>query len=81
MPATTTRADGDRVTANLPARDLGETEAFYRALGFDTVHRDDGRMILARGALEIELFPRPDLVPGDSRPHADAVPDGATGPA
>ena len=41
MPATTTRADGDRVTANLPARDLDETEALCRALGCAALHRDD----------------------------------------
>ena len=66
MPTSTARAGADRVTANLPARDFDETEAFYRALGFDTAHRDDGWMILVRGALEVEFFPHPDLVPADS---------------
>ena len=28
--------------------------------------RDDGWMILKRGALELEFFPHPDLVPGES---------------
>jgi catechol 2,3-dioxygenase-like lactoylglutathione lyase family enzyme len=56
----------DRVTANLPARDLAETEAFWARLGFVTEFRDQGWMILSRGPLEIEFFPAPDLVPGDS---------------
>jgi hypothetical protein len=53
----------DRVTANLPARDMGRTEAFYHRLGFATGFRDDGWMILTRGPLEIEFFPHPTLDP------------------
>lgn len=48
---------GDRITANLPSRDFDATEAFYRRLGFDTAFKDDGWMILRRGALELEFFP------------------------
>ena len=60
------RAITDRVTANLPARDFDETEAFYRRLGFTVAHRDDGWMILVRGPLQIEFFPHSGLVPEDS---------------
>jgi len=48
---------GDRATPNLPSNDLDRTEAFYRALGFATAFKDDGWMILARGALTIEFVP------------------------
>ncbi len=65
MPAEGTFAPG-RVTANLPAINLGATEAFFAALGFETGFRDDGWMILARGPLEIEFFPYPDLDPYQS---------------
>ena len=47
----------DRVTANLPSADFDRTEAFYGKLGFERGYRDDGWMILARGAFEIEFFP------------------------
>jgi len=56
----------DRVTANLPARDMNETAAFYAKLGFDVVFKDDGWMILRREALELEFFPFPDLDPKES---------------
>jgi catechol 2,3-dioxygenase-like lactoylglutathione lyase family enzyme len=46
----------DRVTANLPARDLDATAAFYAKLGFVPTFKDDGWMILRRGPLEIEFF-------------------------
>ncbi|MBL9057333.1 MAG: bleomycin resistance protein [Rhodobacteraceae bacterium] len=49
----------DRITANLPSRDFAATEAFYNRLGFRTDFRDDGWMILRRGALELEFFPHP----------------------
>ena len=53
----------DRVTANLPSRDLDATAAFYGALGFSVGFKDDGWMILARGPLVIEVFPMPKLDP------------------
>ena len=56
----------DRITANLPARDLGATEAFYARLGFATSFRDDGWMILDRGEMELEFFPHPELDPAAS---------------
>ena len=56
----------DRVTANLPAISFDETEEFYHKLGFERGFRDQGWMILARGPLEIEFFPHPDLAPGES---------------
>ena len=39
----------DRVTANLPARDMDKTAAFYEALGFTAGFKDEGWMILRRG--------------------------------
>jgi len=56
----------ERITANLPARSFDETERFYRTLGFETAFRDDGWMIMARGPLELEFFPHPELEPADS---------------
>jgi catechol 2,3-dioxygenase-like lactoylglutathione lyase family enzyme len=47
----------DRVTANLPSRDLDATASFYEALGFIVEFKDAGWMIVSRGALEIEFFP------------------------
>ena len=47
----------DRATPNLPSADFERTAAFYAALGFETAFRDDGWMILHRGAITIEFFP------------------------
>ncbi|NWH07875.1 MAG: bleomycin resistance protein [Alphaproteobacteria bacterium] len=56
----------DVITANLPAKDFGETANFYERLGFLVEFRDEGWMILSRGPLEIEFFPHPDINPRDS---------------
>lgn len=56
----------DRITANLPARDLAATAAFYGRLGFSETYRDAGWMILRRGPLMLEFFAHPDLVPAES---------------
>lgn len=56
----------ERITANLPSRDFAATAAFYARLGFTEAFRDAGWMILKRGPLELEFFPHPDLVPGES---------------
>jgi len=56
----------DRATPNLPSRDLGATSDFYAAIGFVERFRDDGWMILARGDIEVEFFPFPDLDPATS---------------
>jgi len=56
----------DRITANLPSRDLKKTAAFYGALGFVVGFKDDGWMILNRGSLELEFFPMPELDPKQS---------------
>jgi catechol 2,3-dioxygenase-like lactoylglutathione lyase family enzyme len=53
----------DRVTANLPARNLDETAEFYAKLGFQPSFKDEGWMVLRRGPLEIEFFPLPELDP------------------
>lgn len=51
----------DRITANLPASDVGRTAAVYAALGFKTVFRSDDWMILLRGQLALEFFSFPDV--------------------
>jgi hypothetical protein len=51
----------DRITANLPSRDFAVTETFYARLGFATMFRDTGWMILRRGDLVLEFFPHPDV--------------------
>ena len=53
----------DHATPNLPARDFAATARFYAALGFAEGWRDDGWMILKRGALTLEFFPFPALDP------------------
>lgn len=56
----------DRITANLPSRDFGVTETFYARLGFERAYRDDGWMILTRGAMQVEFFAHPSLDPAAS---------------
>jgi len=56
----------DRATPNLPSRDFAKTSAFYRPLGFEETYRDDAWMILARGDVQMEFFPFPDLDPAQS---------------
>jgi catechol 2,3-dioxygenase-like lactoylglutathione lyase family enzyme len=56
----------DHATPNLPSRDFEATSRFYGALGFTETWRDQGWMILRRGALTIEFFPYPDLDPAQS---------------
>ena len=56
----------DRATPNLPSRDFATTAAFYAPLGFDEIYRDAGWMILARGGVQLEFFPFPDLDPAQS---------------
>ena len=57
---------GDRITANLPARDFGTASAFYGQLGFTETYRDAGWMILRRGDLVLEFFPHPQVDPWSS---------------
>ncbi len=56
----------DRATPNLPSRDFAATAAFWGRLGFGVGYRDEGWMILARGGMQVEFFPHPGLIPGDS---------------
>lgn len=53
----------DRATPNLPSRNFDDTETFYCGFEFERSFRDAGWMILARGGLELEFFPAPDLDP------------------
>jgi len=56
----------DRITANLPARDMAATAGFFARLGFEEAYRSDDWMILKRGPLEIEFFAHPDCDPRTS---------------
>lgn len=56
----------DHATPNLPARDLDATSAFYGALGFREVYRDEGWMILSRDGAILEFFPHPCVDPASS---------------
>ncbi len=60
----------ERITANLPARSLDATQAFFGRLGFETEFRDDSWLILRRGPLELEVFPHTDLDPATSAASA-----------
>lgn len=51
----------DHATPNLPSRNFEATSRFYGTLGFTESWRDEGWMILRRGALTLEFFPYPDL--------------------
>lgn len=56
----------DYSTPNLPAREFAATEAFYHRLGFETVFKEAGWMILERGDAVLEFFPFPDVDPLES---------------
>lgn len=56
----------DYATPNLPSRDFTATVTFYSALGFSTLYRDAGWLILTRGGLSLEFFPYPGLDPATS---------------
>ena len=56
----------DRTTPNLPSKSFAVTADFYRRIGFEERFRDEGWMILTRGALELEFFPCPTLNPRTS---------------
>lgn len=56
----------DHATPNLPSRSFADTALFYARLGFGESWRDDGWMILRRGALVLEFFPHPGLKPEES---------------
>lgn len=56
----------DHAVPNLPSRDFDDTLAFYGSFGFELAYRDDGWLIIGRGALRLEFFRFPDLEPEDS---------------
>lgn len=66
MPSQPTGPANDRIVANLPARDLDETERFYMALGFETRFKSDGWLIMTSGSLELEFFLHAKLKPKES---------------
>lgn len=46
----------DYAPPNLPSRDFAASVTFYSALGFSTLYRVAGWLILTRGALSLEFF-------------------------
>ena len=56
----------DHATPNLPSGNFDATVGFYGALGFSTLFRDSGWLILTRGALVLEFFPDAGLDPATS---------------
>ncbi len=45
------------IIPRLPARDLGETEKFYKEhLGFDTVTKHDDYLVLSRNGMELHFY-------------------------
>jgi catechol 2,3-dioxygenase-like lactoylglutathione lyase family enzyme len=56
----------DSATPNLPSRDFNTTQSFYSRLGFEEGWKDEGWMILKRGAVALEFFSHPNLNPAES---------------
>ncbi len=48
----------DRSTPNLPSSNLNKTAEFYSSLGFTVGFKDDGWLIITKGDLMLEFFPR-----------------------
>lgn len=53
----------DRATPSLPSRDLAATSRFYSQFGFRETFHDAGWLILERGGIQLEFFPRVSLDP------------------
>lgn len=53
----------DYAVPNLPSRGFEATIAFYGGFGFEVAYLAEDWLILRRGALQLEFFPFPDLVP------------------
>lgn len=58
--------NGFRAAPILPARDLAETVAFYRALGFRRYGNAYENYLMMMDNWELHFFPHPDLVVEDS---------------
>jgi len=56
----------DRITANLPSRNVAVTVDFHGALGFDVEFQNDDWLNLQRGPRELEFFPHPTVDPRSS---------------
>jgi len=57
----------DMAIPTLPSRDVNETVAFYRRLGFEGgVHAHGDYAVLTRGTLELHFFTHDDLRPEES---------------
>ncbi|NUU05254.1 bleomycin resistance protein [Leifsonia sp. C5G2] len=56
----------DSAAPNLPSRRFDDTIAFYGGFGFEVTYRHEDWLILRRGGIQLEFFPHPDLMPGES---------------
>lgn len=56
----------DRAIPVLPSRSFDASVAFYGALGFEPVLRDEGWLILRLGTIQLELSHQPDVDPSSS---------------
>jgi hypothetical protein len=62
------------VTPVLPSSDLDRTEVFYTALGFSTIGRKAGYLLMHYGPVELHFTRRRDLPRLPSRVHLDRHP-------
>jgi catechol 2,3-dioxygenase-like lactoylglutathione lyase family enzyme len=53
----------EKLSPILPARDIPDTEAFWRRLGFHTVYDDANYLIMKREGAEVHFFLHADLDP------------------
>jgi hypothetical protein len=53
----------EKLSPILPARDIGETETFWKRLGFTTIYCDAEYLLQKREGAEVHFFLHPDLDP------------------
>jgi len=46
----------EKLSPILPARDIGQTQAFWQRLGFHTVYLDDEYLLMKRDGAEVHFF-------------------------
>lgn len=53
----------EKLSPIMPARDIAQAQAFYAALKFETVYRDDNYLLMKREGAEIHFFRHAELDP------------------
>jgi hypothetical protein len=53
----------EKLSPILPARDIGETQAFWQRLGFTTIYVDADYLLQKREGAEVHFFKQADLDP------------------